>query len=265
MRPEAGELGERLGIEAGAAGGGIEIGREREAHPDQERAQGHQRPVGDDPLTPWPRDRHPPQQVQLVLDGDQEEDAGRADADDADRGGLRRRRGEILEPPGRLLADLRHEITEDKGQQILPQRREIGKRRQDAEGDDAERHERHERGIAERARRDEAAVAVEAVQRVPAKRHGRREPGPQRTGDGGHRAVRRVVRPGAARDAAPDAGGAAVSTLLHQLPIRPFCPHKQARRVGHGRLAMRANGRGQPPARGLLVIVHLTLWVDSRP
>ena len=175
MRPAAGELGKRRRIEAGVAGGGIEIGRQRQAHPDQERAERHQRPVGDNPLAPGPRPRHPPQRVQQILDGGEQEYAGRGDADDADRGGLRRRLGEILEPPGCLLADLRHEIAENELQQLLSHRREIGERRENAEGDHAERHQRDQRRIAERTRGGKAAVAAEAMHRVSAERDRRRE------------------------------------------------------------------------------------------
>ncbi len=166
MRPAAGELIDRFRVDAGMPCRGIEIGRQSEAHADQQRPQGHQRPIGQDPLPPGASRGDPPQRVQLIFDGDQQQDPGAGDADNADRRRLGRRAGEILEPPGRLLADRRHEIAEDQAKQLLPHRGEIREDRQDAEHNDAERHQRDERRVAERAGGGKAAVLVEAVQRV---------------------------------------------------------------------------------------------------
>ena len=104
--------------------------------------------------------------VQLVLDRDQHQNPGAGDADHADRGRLRRGTGEILHPKRRLFADRRHKISESEAEQLLPSIGEAGKHRQDADDDNAERHQRDQGRIAQRARGGEAAVTAEAVQRV---------------------------------------------------------------------------------------------------
>ncbi len=180
MRPAAGVLVDRFGIETGAPRRGVEIGRQGQAHAHQQRTQGYQGPVREDALCPGSRRGDAPQRVQLILDRDQQQNAGAGDADDAHRGRLRCRTGEILEPPGGLLADCRHEVVEYRREKLLARPGEIREGRQDAERDDAERHQRDECRIAQRAGRGEAAIPVEPVHGVSRKRPDRGEPLPQR-------------------------------------------------------------------------------------
>ena len=141
MHPAAGELDKGFGIEAGAPRRGVEVGGQGQAHADEERPQGHERPISEDPLRPGAGGRHPPQSVQLVLDGDQHQHPGAGDAHDADCRRLRRRTGKILDPKRRLLADRRHEISKGQAEEFLPRVGEGRKHRQDADHDDAERHQ----------------------------------------------------------------------------------------------------------------------------
>ena len=185
MRPAAGILVDRFRIETGAPRRGIEIGRQRQAHAHQQRTQGDQGPVGENALAPGSRRRHAPQRVQLILDRDQQQNAGAGDADDAHRGRLRGRTGEILEPPGGLLADRRHEIAEYRREELLARSGENREGRQDAERDDAERDQRDQCRIAERARGGKTAIVAEPVKGVAGKRPNRHEPLLQRVDDTG--------------------------------------------------------------------------------
>ena len=147
-------------------GGDFEIGRQRQAEADQQRAERDQRPIGQHPLAPRPRRRHPPDHVELVFDRDQQQNPGRGDADDADRRGLRRGIGEGAKPPRRLVADRGHEILEHQRQDLVVHLPEDREHRQRAERNRGERDQRNEGGVAERARGGKAAVGVEAAQRI---------------------------------------------------------------------------------------------------
>ena len=195
MRPAAGELGDRVRVETGAAGRVVEVGGQGQARPDQQRSHRDQCPVGKDALHPRPRHRHAPQGVQLVLDRDQQQHADRGRADNADSGRLRRRTGEILEPVSGLLADAGDEVAEHQLQQFFARTGQVRKRRQDPKPDNPERDQRNERRVAERARGRETAVVVEAVQRVEGKCCDRDQCATQSLGRPGHPPRRPGCRP----------------------------------------------------------------------
>src|SRR5262249_19665085 len=69
VKPAAGEPCHCFLPEAGLARGNLEIGRERQADPNQERPEGYQSPIGEEPLHPGTRRANAPDQVELILDG----------------------------------------------------------------------------------------------------------------------------------------------------------------------------------------------------
>ena len=179
MQPAARKPCDRFLAEADLTRGELEIGRQREADPDQEWSERDQGPIGEDPLNPGTRRGHPPDQVELILDCDQQQNAGRRNSGDSDSRSLRRRIGEGAEPPRRLLADRRHQGTKDQSHQLVMHLREDRKGGQCAKGDNGERDQRNERCIAERTRCGKTAIREEAAQRIPCKSAQRREDLPQ--------------------------------------------------------------------------------------
>jgi hypothetical protein len=136
VQPAARKPCDRFLPEADLTCGKLEIGRQRQADPNQEWSERYQGPVGEDALNPGTRRGYSPDQVELILDRDEKQNAGRRNPGNPDSRGLRRRIGEGAEPPRRLLADRRHQHAKDQRHQLVVHLRENRKSGQRAKGDD---------------------------------------------------------------------------------------------------------------------------------
>ncbi len=146
---------------------GIDRAGERERRAEQDGSQGDDGPV--DQHAPENRSfpLHPPNLVERRVDGGKQHDRGEGEAEDADAGRLARVLHETGQRRRHRRARLGHEIAQhealDAGVDVL----EAGKSGEDAEGQRQEGHHGQKRRVAERGGQSEAAVPLEAAQRVP--------------------------------------------------------------------------------------------------